>query len=87
PPSVPVPEVPPIEEPPAVLQPDRAALRPVIPLPAVPAARPASFSQEELQDSGSRRSRKTSYGKSSLPRDEGVFLPPVRASSTRVRTR
>jgi len=92
-PAVPVPGAPPADEPPARLQPDTgqpdsAALRPVVPLPApdISAARPAGHVQDVPGNSVSRQPGRAS-GSSRLPRDEGLFLPPVRAGATRIRSR
>lgn len=78
---------PPLEEKPAPLKPGTASLRPAIPKapPTSFLAVPSPLLRDALQESGSRHLKPPRTTK--LPSDNGSFLPPVRASSTRVQTR
>jgi outer membrane protein TolC len=88
PPPSPETETPPPQEKPAPLKPGTASRRPAIPQSPPPSflAVPSPILREALRESGSRhlKPRRTT---TKLPADNGAFLPPVRASSTRVQTR
>jgi hypothetical protein len=88
PPPIPQGNAPPVNEKPGPLKPGTASLRPANP-PAPPAAFldvPSPLLRDALHESGSRH-LKPPRTTTKLPVDNGSFLPPVRASSTRVQTR
>ena len=79
---------PPLDNEPASRKPGTASLRPAMPQspPAPFLAVPGPLLRDTLQESGSRH-LKPPRTTTKLPADNGSFVPPIRASSTRVQTR